>query len=46
MAPQPSSSAAILEYMVWLIWTCLSETYPKLKNPVYDMVLTTSLVLS
>lgn len=46
MASQPNLAAAILEYMVWLLWSCLSEMRPKLKNPVFDMVLTSSAVIT
>lgn len=46
MASEPSLAAAILEYMVWLVWSCLCETRPKLKNPVFDMVLTSSAVIA
>lgn len=46
MASEPSLAAAILEYMVWLLWTCISETRPKLKNPVFDMVLTSSATIA
>jgi DNA-directed RNA polymerase subunit RPC12/RpoP len=46
MASEPSLAVAILEYVVWLVWPCLSEMNPKLKNPVFDMVLTSSAVIA
>jgi len=46
MAAGPRLAAVILEYMVWLLWTCLSETRPKLKNPVFGMVLTSSAAIA
>jgi rubredoxin len=46
MASEPSLAATILEYMVWLLWACLNETRQKLKNPVFDMVLTSSAVIA
>jgi DNA-directed RNA polymerase subunit RPC12/RpoP len=46
MASEPNLAVAILEYMVWLVWSCLSEMNPKLKNPVFDMVLTSSAVIA
>jgi hypothetical protein len=35
----------ILEYVVWLIWSCLILTPVKLKNPVFAMVLSSEDVL-
>jgi hypothetical protein len=35
----------VFEYMLWLIWMCLSLTPAILKNPVYAMVLSTQDVL-
>lgn len=35
----------ILEYLVWLLWCCLTLTPAKLKNPVFAMVLATEDVL-
>lgn len=38
MAPEAS---VILEYVVWLVWTFLTLTPAKLKNPIHAIILTT-----
>lgn len=35
----------ILEYMVWLVWSCLSLTPAALKNPIYAIVIATQDIL-
>ena len=40
-----SDASDILEYVVWLVWTLLTLTPAKLKNPVHAMILTTQEVV-
>lgn len=40
-----STTADVLEYMVWLIWKCLSLTPTALKNSLFAMIFATEDVL-
>jgi hypothetical protein len=40
-----SEASDILEYVLWLVWSCLTLTPAKLKNPAFAMILATEDVL-
>lgn len=41
-----SAAIDVLDYIVWLVWLCLSGTPMNVKHPVYDVVLSTLEILA
>jgi hypothetical protein len=40
-----SVAITLFEYMLFMVWTCISETLSKCKNPIFDLILPTQDVL-
>jgi hypothetical protein len=41
----PPTVIDIVDYMIWIIWTCLNHTDSKYKNPVFALVIGTEIIL-